>query len=237
MQGLKVQCPNCKRKDFVTTDKFNPDIRPHGGMVKCLLPYHIDWLTTGTTLCAEMTCPECLAQLAPQGVLSVLIPARECGRFFEEDSTEILQCVECGDPVSKEDAILVECSSKGKKWTEIYCGHCYEKEKYSLPPCEEGCSKCNNTQESNPPPINIMTSDTVGDNEILFIGKDAIKVENVGKDDPLGELIAARGPMEILESMGEKIAAQKDDPPPEPVMSKSVERRLEVQTGKKRGKR
>lgn len=84
MQGLKVQCPNCKRKDFVTTDKFNPDIRPHGGMVKCLLPYHIDWLTTGTTLCAEMTCPECLAQLAPQGVLSVLIPARECGRFFEE---------------------------------------------------------------------------------------------------------------------------------------------------------
>ena len=84
MQGLKVQCPNCKRKDFATTDKFNPDDRPHGGMVKCLLPYHIDWLTTLTTLCAEMTCPECLAQLAPSGVLYVMVPARECGKFFED---------------------------------------------------------------------------------------------------------------------------------------------------------
>jgi len=55
-------------------------------MVKCLLPYHIDWLTTGATLCAEMTCPECLAQLAPQGMLHALVPARECGRFFEDNS-------------------------------------------------------------------------------------------------------------------------------------------------------
>jgi hypothetical protein len=225
MQGLKVKCPNCGRTDFITTDKYNPDVRPNGGMVKCTLPYYIDWLTTSSTVCAEMTCPECMAQLAPSGVLNVLVPARECGKFFAED----LNCVYCGDPVSKEDAILVECSSKGKKRTDVYCGHCYEKEKYSLPPCEEGCSKCNNTRESNPPPINIMTSDAVGDNEILFIGKDAIKVENVGKDDPLGELIAARGPMEILESLGEKIAAQQDEPEP-------VERRKEVQSGKKRGK-
>ena len=28
MEGLKVKCPNCKRTDFVTTDKYNPDVQP-----------------------------------------------------------------------------------------------------------------------------------------------------------------------------------------------------------------
>ena len=85
MKGLKVKCPNCGRTDFITTDKFNPDVRPNGGMVKCTLPYYIDWLTTSSTVCAEMTCPECLAQLAPSGVLNVLVPIRECGQFFAEE--------------------------------------------------------------------------------------------------------------------------------------------------------
>lgn len=72
MQGLKVKCCNCGRTDFETTDKFNPDVTPNGSMVKCLLPYHIDWLTLSTTKAAEMTCPECCAQLAPSGRLTVL---------------------------------------------------------------------------------------------------------------------------------------------------------------------
>lgn len=83
MSGLKVQCPNCKRKDFVTTDRFDPDVTPNGGMVKCLLPYQIDWLCSSSTLCAQMTCPECLAPLAPQRVLNVLYPVREAGGFFK----------------------------------------------------------------------------------------------------------------------------------------------------------
>ena len=50
MQGLKIQCPNCKRKDFVTTEKFNPNVTPNGSFVKCTLPYHIEWLTSSVTL-------------------------------------------------------------------------------------------------------------------------------------------------------------------------------------------
>ena len=111
MQGLKVQCPNCKRKNFVTTDKFNPDIRPHGGMVKCLLPYHIDWLTTGATLCAEMTCPECLAQLAPKGMLHVLVPARECGIFFEDET----RLMEANPVMSKSVERRLEAQTGKKK--------------------------------------------------------------------------------------------------------------------------
>lgn len=73
MKGLRVKCINCGRSgDFITTDKFDPDETPNGSMVKCLLPYHIDWLTLSTTKAAEMTCPECLAQLAPSGRLTVL---------------------------------------------------------------------------------------------------------------------------------------------------------------------
>lgn len=72
MSGLKVKCTNCGRTDFETTDKYDPNITPNGSMVKCLLQYHIDWLTLSTTKAAEMTCPECCAQLAPSGRLTVL---------------------------------------------------------------------------------------------------------------------------------------------------------------------
>lgn len=89
MQGLKVQCPNCKRKDFVTTDKFNPDVTPNGSMVKCLLPYQIDWLCSSTTLASEMTCPECCAQLVLNGRLTVLIPIRDVGEFFDRVTEEV----------------------------------------------------------------------------------------------------------------------------------------------------
>jgi len=83
MKGLKVQCPNCKRKSFETTDRFDPNATPNGSMVKCLLPYAIDWLMTSTTLSAEMTCPECLCQLAPSGALNVIIEPRRIGEFFK----------------------------------------------------------------------------------------------------------------------------------------------------------
>ena len=67
-----VKCPNCKRTDFVTTMKFQPDATPNGSFVHCLLPYHIDWLCTSTTTAAEMTCPECLAQLVRNGKLLIV---------------------------------------------------------------------------------------------------------------------------------------------------------------------
>ena len=74
MEGPKVKCPNCKRTDFVTTDKYNPDVQPNGSMVLCTLPYHIDWLCSSATYAAQMTCPECTCQLAPYGRLTVIIP-------------------------------------------------------------------------------------------------------------------------------------------------------------------
>jgi len=74
MEGLKVKCPNCKRMDFITTDKYNPDVQPNGSMVKCTLPYHIDWLCSSVTYAAQMTCPECTCQLAPYGRLMVIMP-------------------------------------------------------------------------------------------------------------------------------------------------------------------
>jgi hypothetical protein len=73
LAGLLVVCPNCKKKDFVTTDKYDPNITPNGSMVQCTLGFHIDWLTSSTTGVSEMTCPECLAQLAPSGRLMVML--------------------------------------------------------------------------------------------------------------------------------------------------------------------
>jgi hypothetical protein len=67
-----VKCPNCKRTDFKTTMKYQPDVVPNGSFVHCLLPYPIDWLCTSTTLSAEMTCPECCAQLVLNGRLTVV---------------------------------------------------------------------------------------------------------------------------------------------------------------------
>lgn len=69
---MKVICPNCKRRDFETTEHFNPDITPNGSMVKCLLPYAIDWLCASTTLVSELNCPECQCNLAPSGRLTVV---------------------------------------------------------------------------------------------------------------------------------------------------------------------
>lgn len=72
MNGLGVKCPNCGRIMFKTTDKYTPDVRPNGSMVRSLSRYEIDWMTTSTTKAVEMTCPECLAPLAPSGFLNVV---------------------------------------------------------------------------------------------------------------------------------------------------------------------
>ena len=69
---MKVQCPNCKRKDFETTKKYDPNVTPNGSFIRCLLPYHIDFLTSSTTLASELNCPECGCSLAPSGRLIVI---------------------------------------------------------------------------------------------------------------------------------------------------------------------
>lgn len=115
--GLKVQCPNCKRQYFEVTDRYDPDKTPNGGMVRCLLPYAIDWLCSSSTLTAEMTCPECLAQLAPKGMLHVLYPARDCGQFFKESdefTVPVIQEANIIDKRSVFESVIKEDDAAGK---------------------------------------------------------------------------------------------------------------------------
>ena len=73
MSGLKVKCPNCKQICFETTDKYDPDVSARGDMLKSLMPYHLDFLLSATTLAPYLTCPKCGdGQLAPSGRLWVI---------------------------------------------------------------------------------------------------------------------------------------------------------------------
>lgn len=89
LSGLPVKCPNCKRVMFKTTIKFNPNETPRGDFVESLAKYQIDWLCSSTTLASEMTCPECCAQLVLNGRLTVLIPIRDVGEFFDRVTEEV----------------------------------------------------------------------------------------------------------------------------------------------------
>lgn len=87
MEGLKVKCTNCGRTDFITTAKYDPNVSPRGDMLKCTLPYHIDFLLTSTTGVSSLECPECLAQLAPSGRL-VVVPEPSAGPPDEPEPTQ-----------------------------------------------------------------------------------------------------------------------------------------------------
>lgn len=80
MQGLRIQCPGCKKVYHETTEKYDPDIRPNGAMVRLLEPwkgwgwaaFDAEGQAVSTTLCSEMLCPGCTAPLAPSGRLTIL---------------------------------------------------------------------------------------------------------------------------------------------------------------------
>jgi hypothetical protein len=74
LSGLQVACPQCRRTYFTTTSKFDPTKPPTGNMVYPIVKYSIDWLCSSTTKASEMTCPECLGQLAHTGCLLVRVP-------------------------------------------------------------------------------------------------------------------------------------------------------------------
>ena len=84
--GLKVKCPLCKRVSFETSKHYDPNVTPNGSFVKSLLPYLHDWLCTSATKVSGMTCPECLAQLAPTGRLTVETVTLE--KFFSLSDEE-----------------------------------------------------------------------------------------------------------------------------------------------------
>jgi uncharacterized protein YbaR (Trm112 family) len=107
--GLKVVCPQCKRKKFVTTEHYNPDISPNGSMVRFLGGYHIDWLTTSATKCSELACPECQGQLAPSGRLTVIDESKPASIDNFPEETEITPKV--GKPVYICEVCGKECST------------------------------------------------------------------------------------------------------------------------------
>ena len=109
-KALKVHCPNCKKVFWETTDKFDSNITPNGSMLRFLQPYRGNhWPIFGDgimptrdgtgiagTKCAEMDCPQCLAQLAPSGKLSVV--NSEFSQEIVSDAekqTEISECYIC----------------------------------------------------------------------------------------------------------------------------------------------
>ncbi len=103
---MKVQCPNCKRIFWETTDKYDPNKTPNGSMVKQLEPYKSNhWpifgdgvmRATAGTLAAEMDCPACLAQLAPSGRLRVIPDP------VSEEEDEGLRTEDSGDNTGSED--------------------------------------------------------------------------------------------------------------------------------------
>jgi hypothetical protein len=103
MKGLRVQCPGCKKVFHETTEKYDPDIRPNGAMVRLLEPwkgwgwaaFDAEGAAVSTTLCSEMLCPGCTAPLAPSGRLTVIITPEDAQKIqslnsFSDDGSKIL---------------------------------------------------------------------------------------------------------------------------------------------------
>lgn len=81
-----VKCPNCGKCHHETTDKFDPNVRPNGSMVRLLDPWRkwgwtpfggqdgrdIAYAESAATLASDMFCPGCGSPLAPGGRLTVI---------------------------------------------------------------------------------------------------------------------------------------------------------------------
>lgn len=110
---MRVKCPKCRRTDtYVTTDKYNPDAIPHGGMITLRNPKHKGGMTFGTVKgtssigAAFMECCDCGGQLVVNNRLWVF-PDDEPESQGSEDVADIEEAVDievihqmpCGDPL------------------------------------------------------------------------------------------------------------------------------------------
>ena len=119
-EGLRIKCPNCKRVFFTTTEAFVPDETPNGSMVKPLVKYQIDWLCSKVTSAAEMTCPECCAQLAPSGRLTVV---EKTIMEKEEDFQKEIEAIDDVKPNIGQPAFICEICGKELKTKLALAGH------------------------------------------------------------------------------------------------------------------
>ena len=119
--GLKVVCPLCRRRLFITTEHYNPDISPNGSMLKFLGGYHLDFLLTSTTKAAELCCPECQGQLAPSGRLTVIEEPKTIMETEEAMVEQFAEIDKSDQPVTELPTVEVPKSGKPVFICEV-CG-------------------------------------------------------------------------------------------------------------------
>ena len=111
-QNLRVKCTNCGKIMWKLTDKYNPDERLNGSMVDLIEPYKSNgWpvfgdgvlINSSSTLWPEMDCPNCLAQIAPKGELtivdiSIVTPNKMLDIHVSLDNTGLSELLDEVDP-------------------------------------------------------------------------------------------------------------------------------------------
>jgi len=113
--GLKVKCPLCKTISFETTDKYDPNVTANGSMVKSLVSWKLDWLTSASTGPSQMTCPKCgQGQLAPSGRLTVL-PEPKTLMETEEAMVEQFETMDKDEIAPKVGKKVYVCDICGKE--------------------------------------------------------------------------------------------------------------------------
>ena len=121
MSGLKVKCPNCKQICFETTDKYDPDVSARGDMLKSLMPYHLDFLLSATTLAPYLTCPKCGdGQLAPSGRLWVI---EEPKTLMETEEAMVKRFAEIDKPKVGKPVFVCDVCGKELKTAGALNGH------------------------------------------------------------------------------------------------------------------
>jgi hypothetical protein len=143
MKGLKVQCPGCKKVFHETTEKYDPDVRPNGAMVRLLEPwkgwgwaaFDAEGLAASTTLCSEMLCPGCTAPLAPSGRLTVIPKTPQTNEEVTELVTELYN-------EAKEDKKKIQEATKLNDQVDAKVTHTEE-------PSTMECVKCHKVKHVN----------------------------------------------------------------------------------------
>ena len=125
LEGLSVQCPQCKRVLHITTVLYDPDKTAKGNMVQ-LLPKgkKRGWRTFyggggSTTPAAAMQCPHCSGRLAPSGKLRIK-PDPEPVKTQAQTNQEIIDAVER----SENDRWVEPVVEIGKPANDLICKVC-----------------------------------------------------------------------------------------------------------------
>lgn len=150
---MRVKCPKCKRSNvYVTTDEYNPDITPHGGMVKLRNPKHKGGMTFGVikkghVKAALMECCDCGGLLTKGGRLIVLPEEiKPIRQLTQAEINQIVIDAEFNDDpvftVSRDDVIVRIEVSAPEDWKPGRMLTPEEEKHIKWGATEESCPKC-----------------------------------------------------------------------------------------------